>query len=588
VLGEDYDSRLEQYVNVAGDTAGEDDDGTAETYQTISDDQQNFANATQSYEETYDRYQDAQDAGNTTAAREAARELENLSVRVTRLNESIANNYSEIENQTGIETETARNTISNTSEEIQTQQSIVDNETFVQTALTVSTNETAVAFDNPLRMSGQLRMANGTAVSNRTIRLSMYERTYVTSTDAAGNFTVSYRPVRLPLSASDVSIGYRPAIDSPYLGSDETVPVTVTQVMPSATVTVSPASRSYGDVLNVTADVTVDGRPVPQLPVESQLGLATSAGTTDTQGEAALGMAVPASIEAGQQAVSVENTREQVAIGAFNATGAVTIISTPTDLSTTATQSGREVLVQGRLVTEDETPVTGQPVQVTVGETVESATTNQTGWYRLTVNISGVGEDGSTIPISAQFDGANTNLESTQLTTSLEISIPQRGNSGGNSVAGSVPLAVVLAICAVILVVIGTVAFWIRATGMGERTDAETQTEAEGVATAERQQVTQQLLSNAREALSEGNLEDATVSAYGAVREQLRDQANRSGELTHREFLTAIDTQIPDSLRKHVSVVADAYERATFAGRVDAESAEEAVGAAESVSADEE
>lgn len=585
-LGDDYDDRLAQYVDVAGETDSEADDQTADTLQETQQNQQELANATQEYQDTYEEYQAARERGNETAARQAARELEALSQRISATNQSLGTNYEQLENQTGTETAGAQNAISNTTQTTLARQETVRTETLVETRLRVSTNGSAVSFTDPMRITGQVTTANGTAVANEAARVTVGNRIYRTQTNETGRFTVAYRPVSLPVNATTVTVRYRPQTASPYLGATSTVPVTVTQVSPSLSATVTPTTGGYNDVLETQVVATVAGRPVPSLPVEATLGESSVSALTTGQGETVLTPRVPAVISPRQRSLRIEHTREDVAISPASTTATVSVTATATNLSVAATPRGDRIQVRGRLITADGQGVAGQRVIVSVGDTTQSLGTNRTGWYQVTMTDVSNPQTSNTsaVPVTARFDGSRTNLDSSQAMTTVNVAgVAGRGVDSSDSFLSAGQL-LIGSLLGGLMMVGGAV--WARRRGSASDS-APPDTEAPTPSTApEASNISQQWLERARSTLADENARGATVAAYSAVRSRLAQQGGLSDVLTHREFHTASEAQVEDADSGMLAAVSTAYEQAIFTASIDVETATEAVEAATNLLSD--
>jgi len=582
-LGDDYDTRLEQYVEVAGETDSEADDRTAETLQETRQDQQEFANATQDYQNTYEEYQTARERGNETAARQAARELEALSQRISTTNQSLGTRYEQLENQTSTETDGTQKAISNTTQTILAQQETVRTETLVETRLRVRTNGSAVSFTNPMRLTGQVTTANGTTVANETARVAIGNRTYQTRTNESGVFTVVYRPVSLPVNATNATIRYRPPVESPYLGATSTAQVNVTQVSPSLSATVTPTTGGYNDVLEVQVVATVDGHVVPSLPLEATLGSSSVSTLTTDQGEAVLTQRVPVAISPGQRSLRIEHTRDDIAISPASTTPAVTVTATTTNLSIASTARDSRVRLQGRLTTVDGQGVSGQRVVVSAGDTTRSVVTNRTGWYQVTIlNVSeSQVSDTSAVPVTARFDEAGTNLNSSRATTTVSLPRVVRESVDSSGIPLSSSQLLVGSLLAGLLLIGGVV--WARREDSFNDPTSHTAESTTQPAESETTEVPQQWLDRARSALADGDSQTAAVVAYSAVRSHMEDEKGLASTLTHREFRSVSEAELTDTDRAMLAAVSIAYEQATFTSTITTEMATEAVEAAVSL-----
>jgi len=585
-LGSEYDSRFEQFVNVAGETDGSSDNQVAQTFNETQTEQNELANARSSYRDTYEDYQQAREDGNTSETRTLARELQNTSDRIETLNRSLTQNYATLENQTGIEAETGQTAIANVTRGLVRQQATVRNQTFVETALTVQTNRTAVAFDAPLMITGQIETVNGTAITNRTIPLTIADRTYRPRTDSTGRFTISYRPVGLSTNATTATVAYRPTGTSPYVGTTTAVAVNVTQVTPTLSATASPTSGGYGTTISTSVTVSVDGQPVPEAPVMSTLGSRTATETTNTAGQTTLRQSVPATLLTGEQPITVTQTRDAAAVGPATTTTNISVTETETDLTVTTTSTETRMTIRGRLTTEDGVGVGNQEITIEAGQTDRLAVTNETGWYRISVsNVSQVGDENTSVSVISRFDAAGMNLLSSAATTTATL--PSSDISEGENsllTSGSelrllifISGCVVLLLCGALLVI-----YWRRSGNTRASGPSSTSTDSiESQATTE-SSASESLFTTAQAALDAGDLTRATVASYGAVRDRISARGDLPTDLTHREFLEAADSYLDATESKAVSTLADAYERVMYAGTVDMEIANDAVSAASS------
>jgi hypothetical protein len=571
LLGDEYDSRLEQYVDVAGETEGTDDDASAETFSETQEDQREYGETVESYEETKAEYEEARANGNETRARTTARRLESLAENTTALNRSLNRNYATLQNKTGRDTGPSQDAISTTTRNITAQQATVREQTFVETQLNAETNGTRVAFDEPLAITGNLRTANGSAVANQTGRIVIFGQSYPVQTNGEGSFSVVYRPVLLPVNATEVAVWFVPADTSPYLGSERNVSVDVRQVTPSVAVSVTPSQARYGETIETNATVTVGEKAVPSLLLETTFGGTTITRRTES-GETSVSHRVPAAVPIGDQSVTVRYGFEGRAIGPTAETETISITSTPTALSVAADRSGDRVVVDGRLRTGSGEQVPNQSVSVAVGETVQSVETNESGWYRVSMrNVSGTtGDNTTTLPVTVRFDAAGGNLGSSRAETS--ISLPESDSTSSGETTGLLPWSETVSLAigggVVSLVVLAGAVVWVRRDD-GVETSEETAVTPESSDDSIGGPTPQQWLDDAETTLVAGDRKRAAIATYAAVRAGLGQRIDLSETLTHTEFLAVCGTELEDIDIEALSTVVDAYERATFAGHIE-------------------
>lgn len=566
LLGDEYDSRLEQYVDVAGETDGTGDEESADTFRETQEDQREYAETVQSYRETKEAYDEARANGNETRARAAARRLESLSENTTALNRSLNHNYRTVANQTGRNFDQSEAAVTTTTRNITAQQASVREQTFVETEIAVEINGTRVAFDAPLALSGQVTTANGSAVADQAARIVVFGRTYSIETDSSGEFELAYRPVLLPVNVSEVAVQFRPAATSPYLGAKQNVSVDVRQVTPTLAVSTTPSQAGYDEPVSTTVMATVENRSVPSLPLTATFGGGTRTRVTNASGVTRTTHRVPATMPTGDQPVSVRQGLANRAIAPITETATVSVTSTPTTLSVAADRVGSRVVVEGRLRTASGTRIPNQSVSVAVGDTVQTVETNESGWYRASVrNVSGMaGDNASAVPVTARFDAAGGNLDSSRAETS--IAVP--GSESTGPLPWSETLSVAVGGGVVSLVVLAGAVVWIRRDD-GVETPEETAVTPASPDDRLGGPTPQQWLDDAETTLVAGDRNGAAIATYAAVRAGLGQRTDLPDTLTHTEFLAVCGTELDDIDIEALSTVVDAYERATFAGRIE-------------------
>jgi len=81
-------------------------------------------------------------------------------------------------------------------------------------------------------------MSNGTAVSNDRVTLQVGERRYDVQTASDGEFSLTYRPVFLPVNTTTVPVQFIPEDTSLYLAANTTTTAQITD-QTNTTITVS-------------------------------------------------------------------------------------------------------------------------------------------------------------------------------------------------------------------------------------------------------------------------------------------------------------------------------------------------------------
>jgi len=193
VLGDDYDKRLEQYVDVAGDTSSDTDDTAAREFEAARENQRNLTNEVQRYRQQYTAYQAARERGNESKARITARAMERTASNISDRSRVLNRNFERIENTTSVDLSPGQTEINETTENITTTQAVIREETLVGTTLTVQAIDSTASFSDPGTVSGQIRTENGSVIADEVVELRIGNRTQTVRTDASGVFESQYR-----------------------------------------------------------------------------------------------------------------------------------------------------------------------------------------------------------------------------------------------------------------------------------------------------------------------------------------------------------------------------------------------------------
>jgi len=435
LLGDRYNDRLGQFVDVIGETATDGDDGNDDAYRDVQRSQRNYTSAVREYEQTYDEYERAVENGNETRARRLGRELDDQATRVRQLNRTVVDDYGTLANQTGLDLSTPTQRVASVSENVSARQSEVETTLFTETDLQGTPNEATISYRDPLEFRGRLLTADDEPLADRTITVEVAGRERTVRTDADGAFELTYRPRTVSTSRTELDVTYRPRPDSEYRGSNETVAVTIEQVTASLSASVEPGSVAYGDSVSVNASLRVDGQPVSGVPVRASTdGLALGSGRTASAGTVELGRALPATVPPGERTLTVAAGNATTAVTAPDETVALTVVETGTTLSVERNSaSATAVTLGGRLATVDGTPASDQPVTVTLANgTTRSTETGPNGTYAVTVDPDGLdpGNDG-TVLVTARYDGTGRNLNGS--TAQRRLDVTAAGATGDGS-----------------------------------------------------------------------------------------------------------------------------------------------------------
>ncbi|POG55593.1 DUF4129 domain-containing protein [Haloferax marisrubri] len=570
-LGDDYDDSLGKYVDVEGETGG---DGASEEYQSVGETQREYVDTVSEFRETRREYEAARRAGNDERARELARELTRLAEDGETQSDRLLEAFDVISNRTDGDLTESSAQIADVQANVSEQRDEIVSREFVATNLTVADYDRNISFTDPLVLSGSLVADNGTPVETATARFAVGGQTVQTAVAPDGSFELTYRPARIPTSTSSLTVRYLPDDASMYQATERVVPVAVSQVNATASLSEPPApAYGYADAVSVRATVSVNGTPVSNYPVAASFaGSSATASATNASGASAVSATVPASAT-GAASIRVAPDGDGRAV-----TFAPTTVSVPLETEETALDvraretTAQTVVVEGRLETDEGEAVRGQSVAVSVGgREVASATTGESGAYRTTIDLpSGVAAENATV--SAAFDGEGTNLESSDATASIQLSNGATGAGAGNGAAGGLPvdpldLAWVVAGTAVVGL---AAAVLLRRNGAGE--SAATPTADESAASGSDDSTAPEpsatgasALDSAADALDAGRPNDAVVVAYAGVRRALSAAADVDDAATHWEFCDrCIDAGVApaDALESLTA----GYERAAYSG----------------------
>jgi len=431
VLGDDYDKRLEQYVEVAGDTSSDTDDTAAREFEAARENQRNLTNEVQRYRQQYAAYQAARESGNEREARVTARAMERTASNISDRSRRLNRNFERIGNTTSVDLSSGQTEITETTENITATQAEIREETLVGTTLTVQAIDSTASFGDPGTVSGQIETENGSVIADEAIEIRIGNRTRTVQTDSNGVFETQYRPRSARLGSQSVQVEYVPRADSVYLFDNATFTIDVQQVTPDVTSEIAPDTVRYGDRLNVSASVTVDSIGVDEVPVEFVMGdTVVARTTTGPNGTVTATAQVPASVNDGDRQFVARIPYENRAIAGAQSVDPVVVVETRTDLSVNASRTDEGVLTRGQLQTAAGNPVSDRPVRIRVGDSETGVVeTNQNGSFRTVLADSPTNES---VTVTAAYDEPSSNLGNATATATLAA-----GSGGGNPPVGS-------------------------------------------------------------------------------------------------------------------------------------------------------
>ncbi|WP_407067016.1 hypothetical protein [Haloarcula brevis] len=611
VLGDDYDTRLEQYVEVAGDTSSEADDTAAGEFEAARENQRTLATEVQRYRQQYAAYRAARERGDEREARVTARAMERTASNVSERGRQLNRNFERIENATSVDLSEGQAELNETTANVTATQAAVREETLVGTTLTVRANDATASFTDPGTLSGRIQTENGSAVADETVELRVGSRLRTVRTDSNGAFETLYRPRSARLGEQSVSVEYVPRSDSVYLSDTATVTVDVRQVTPTVRSELAPETVGYGDRLDVSAAVTVESTGLAGIPVEfgtDDTVLART--TTGPNGTATATARVPATVDDGDRQVVARIPYENRAITGARSTAPVVVVETGTTLAVNASYTDEGVLARGRLRTVDGTPVAGRPVRLRVGESgTQVVETDGDGSFAA---VLAAPQTNASATVTATYDEPESNLGNATTTATVPATgapgddggpAPVGSGSGGDSLVDSL-LAILfgsdgglgslgsglvgydwlpVVVGGVVLAVV--VASWVvisRFRGSGDTDPVETADEstAEPDRPEAEPTVTGPTFDERVDThLDGGDYDAAAMAAYAAVHDELAAQNGISEGATHWELLQRSRANgVPEEQVTDIETVVEAFETAAFApSSVDPDRAETAV-----------
>ncbi|WP_396611663.1 DUF4129 domain-containing protein [Haloferax sp. S1W] len=579
-LNRSYPDWVSKYVNVTRETESEQDDEVASRFNESRKEQQRFVESLTEFQETKEQYETARENGNTTRARELAREL---SKQAETVNESATNlnaDFGWLSNETSANLTSSAEAISELSNNTTASAEQIRELEFVETSLSVSLNRSQIAYDSPVVLVGSLDAAGGETVANRTVRIRVGSQTHTVSTNSTGGFSLQYRPTLVSNNATTLDVAYIPRPTSLYDRSDATVPVSITQTNTTVTVTTSTDTVRFGDRLRIRGTATASGHGVADIPVRVVVGNRVLRTETGENGTFTHATDIPASLSTGTVSVRAALALDEQALRRSTAESTLVVNSTPTVLSVDAADvSSSNATVRGRLTTEDGEAVPNSVVRLQVNSTtVGRVRTNATGAFRSQVNLSAI--DARQPTVVAVFDPQGGNLESA--TGRAQLTVPSAMDGGLDA------LTLVGAAAGLLILGLGGV-FVARASGVlppemvtallsalpggtaSRREDIESESTEDSTESPESNpespsQPAQDAQLDALEAhLERGDVDAAVIGAYDLVREDFRRSFDLDSSFTHWEFLEHVRPHVTDDEMDAARELTESYETAAFA-----------------------
>ncbi|WP_161570030.1 DUF4129 domain-containing protein [Salinigranum halophilum] len=418
VLGDSYLRTLAKYE----DLEDVDPEVAAAAYEDARERQLAYIGTVEQLRDVGEQYRAAKERGNDTRARQLARELLAGAENTTALAEQLNESYASLQNRTGANFSTSQSEIRRLQQQVTVASQQLRQTAFESTNLSVESDSTRVSFRDPLELTGQLT-ANGTAVSNREIEVQIGPQRRNVTTDADGEFSLTYRPVTLDVETTELRVRYTPEDQSLYLGSNDTVSVEVEQTQATVEGLTAPNTATFGDPVPVSGTVTVDGEPITGLPMNVSVTTVSLDDTeTNETGEFFVNETLPANVDDRGQEIDITSSDELAVV--VDSSRDLTVNPTQTALSASiVNRTDTALVVAGTLQTEAGVELANQTLTVTAGGAqVATVNTTASGAYETSVPL----EDGALPNGASQLvvkfpDSRSSSLWSSEATVSMGL-----------------------------------------------------------------------------------------------------------------------------------------------------------------------
>lgn len=523
----------------------------------------NYTDAADRYWQVYDEYRflsgsAAGPPADPAWTRSKARDLEAIYLRANATSRRVLAAFRALDSGGGGQFAESIAAVRASIDRIATRQAAVRAASFVETYLSLSADSRRISFDDPLVVSGRLRAENGSAMADRVVTFAIGNQTIRTRSNATGYVSFRYRPVAIPTGESSLPIRYVPAPGEPYLGTESTVPVSVTAVEPTVTVRRSPETVRYNETVRLGGTVTVDGIGARSVPVVvSANGTVIARNVTTASGSFSVAESLPATVSPSTDEFRVSIPLADRAITGTTASVPVTVGTRATTVSVSPTVlSGRAVRLTGTLSLSDDGAVPNRTAAVFAdGQLVTTVSIDRRGRFNTTVVVpSQAVTDGSTT-IRVRFEGTGTNLSPSQSRATVTLT-PSTSSLPVVAFGG--------ALFVVVLIGLATVGWRSR---LGRDSNVEsppsTPSAADRSNDADRPDAGR-FLQIARQRLDAGDHHDAVRAVYAGAR-----QGFSPGEIdrrsTHWEFYRACrESDLDADTLRTLRELTELYERVTY------------------------
>jgi hypothetical protein len=579
-LGEDFDENLRRYVESSDEF---DTEEQAELLTSLESNHEAYIDAVESYETTQAAYESARESGETARSRELSRELITDAERVSTTGDSVANNYRELGNVSGQDYSDRTNQIQQRTKTTNSTATTVRSE-FTETSLSVRANRSTVRFTDAIQLSGRIQTASGSSVDRQQAVLSVGAQRYTVAVGSDGTFEVVVEPDGVWRETDEIEVNYQPPPESALLGSDTTLPLSVSTTETRVEITSVSEEVSYDRPLVINGTLlTADGEPVPDTPVSVRTD-ETRLVTTETtsEGRFSAESTLPATIPAGETEFYIGLRSSLRALVGSETEITTQITTTDPVMSVNATSieasnSDPRLGVEGQLISPNGRSIEGESVTVFVeGEAVSELTTNSEGLFRGEFDVPDGTASSTETTVEATYEPPQSNLNAVSESTTVVLSETLL-ESIGLSADDAVPLGI--GVFVGLVGVLGGAGWWLRQTPaqqtLSTETDQPVSPGVDGVDSTD-------LIASATAQLNAGANETAATIAYMAARRELSETetVDIAETATHWEWYQACVAAEVNQL-SDLETLVEAFEQVVFAP----DTAETSAAASQAVSA---
>ncbi|WP_253739187.1 hypothetical protein [Halohasta salina] len=558
---------LRQYERLAAQTESTADDEIAQEFNLTVQQQRELIGTARNSSSIYNEYQLARANGNQTRARQLARTLLKQTQDGNQTAERLTNQYEKLANETDLNATQTLTEINDAQARLAEIQDTVRSETLTPTSLRVST-PAAASPTQPMDISGTLS-SNNSQLTNKTIKISLGDRTVQTKTNEAGEFNASLRPLMIASGQQTVSVQFIPETTSIYDGQRVEKSIQIDSISPTADIQYSPSHVQFNETVVINGEVDAGQVPLSDVPVTTTIaGRPFKSVRTDHQGNFRISESLPATIPNGSQQIDVVISKQNVAVQPTIKTGEIYVNLTETELSFTSIQTdGSNITFVGQLTTTEGTELSDRRISISQGNSSSVVSyTNQSGYFDGSTSMEATSDISQLLfspdkhTLTARYDSTGENLEPSTQTTMVSYSSPI-----------SMPLQQIGFVGLTVAAIIYAVSVWRRRESKSNGSEDELSGVIDSEAALPTETVEEaspdKLLSHAKKYHDAGNVEAAAGLGYVALRKKHMKSHDVARSLTHWELCRTLRSELDSSSHELLYEVTEIYERVLFSDK---------------------